>query len=420
MDDPERLADGGRDLEPRPRRVGPGSRTSIPSSSARWLAVGSPPLGAALSEPRRRRRLPACPRAAPTPRLSRRWRSLPTSRPRCSSCSSAARATPTWQAARPGRGRGPRARARALTELGGADPDRNVGLTDYLLGQADPIGRADASRHLRDDPADHRACRRRSASALREMFPTPSCRGSPASPAPAVGAGDARARRRTTARRPRTSPPAGLSRSQTRLIVILGSAAVLPDRGRARGHRGVRRRRRRGDRGGRRRRPPRRAPPTSRSSTVPLRPVGGGNAHGRRGVRARDRRPALRRHLDQGLDPAPNDRTYVIWLMLTETEGYPLSPIPVDQNGTLPATGSRSPAVAADRRPGPVRRRLDRARRDDPQARQRRDSRDRPGARGARRGRPAGPDPKAAEQRRRGGRAGAGRRTRPAAACRGS
>src|SRR5919109_1488856 len=46
-----------------------------------------------------------------------------------------------------------RARA-ALTELGGADPDRNVGLTDYLLGQADPIGRADASRHLRDDPAD--------------------------------------------------------------------------------------------------------------------------------------------------------------------------------------------------------------------------------------------------------------------------
>ena len=37
-----------------------------------------------------------------------------------------------------------RSRARAaLTELAGADPDRNVGLTDYLLGQADPIGRAD-------------------------------------------------------------------------------------------------------------------------------------------------------------------------------------------------------------------------------------------------------------------------------------
>jgi hypothetical protein len=48
-----------------------------------------------------------------------------------------------------------RSRARAaLTELGGTDPDREVGLTDYLLGQADPIGRADAVRHLKDDPAD--------------------------------------------------------------------------------------------------------------------------------------------------------------------------------------------------------------------------------------------------------------------------
>ncbi len=46
-----------------------------------------------------------------------------------------------------------RKRARsALEELGGSDPDREVGLTDYLLGQADPIGRADAVRHLQSDP----------------------------------------------------------------------------------------------------------------------------------------------------------------------------------------------------------------------------------------------------------------------------
>jgi hypothetical protein len=44
-----------------------------------------------------------------------------------------------------------RARA-ALTELGGSDPDADVGLTDYLLGQADPIGRADAVRHIQSDP----------------------------------------------------------------------------------------------------------------------------------------------------------------------------------------------------------------------------------------------------------------------------
>jgi hypothetical protein len=46
-----------------------------------------------------------------------------------------------------------RSRARsALREIGGADPDAQVGLSDYLLGQADPIGRADAVRHLPDIP----------------------------------------------------------------------------------------------------------------------------------------------------------------------------------------------------------------------------------------------------------------------------
>lgn len=46
-----------------------------------------------------------------------------------------------------------RTRARsALREIGGADPDAQVGLSDYVLGQADPIGRADAVRHLQSDP----------------------------------------------------------------------------------------------------------------------------------------------------------------------------------------------------------------------------------------------------------------------------
>src|SRR5215210_2373452 len=46
-----------------------------------------------------------------------------------------------------------RSRARsALGEIAGGDPDAQVGLTDYLLGQADPIGRADAVRHLQSDP----------------------------------------------------------------------------------------------------------------------------------------------------------------------------------------------------------------------------------------------------------------------------
>jgi hypothetical protein len=54
-----------------------------------------------------------------------------------------------------------RSRSRAaLTEIGGADPDAQVGLSDYLLGQADPIGRADAVRHLQSDPEDNALAQR--------------------------------------------------------------------------------------------------------------------------------------------------------------------------------------------------------------------------------------------------------------------
>jgi hypothetical protein len=49
-----------------------------------------------------------------------------------------------------------RGRARAaLAEIAGEDPDRDTGLTDYLVGQADPIARADVARHLGADPAAH-------------------------------------------------------------------------------------------------------------------------------------------------------------------------------------------------------------------------------------------------------------------------
>lgn len=41
---------------------------------------------------------------------------------------------------------------RALQEIGGADPDAEAPLTDFLLGKADPIGRADAIRYLQSNP----------------------------------------------------------------------------------------------------------------------------------------------------------------------------------------------------------------------------------------------------------------------------
>jgi hypothetical protein len=43
----------------------------------------------------------------------------------------------------------------ALTEINGSDPDRDANLTDYLLGQADPLERADTARTLADNPEAH-------------------------------------------------------------------------------------------------------------------------------------------------------------------------------------------------------------------------------------------------------------------------
>jgi hypothetical protein len=92
-----------------------------------------------------------------------------------------------------------RSRARsALGEIGGADPDAQVGLSDYLLGQADPIGRADAIRHLQNDPEAH-ALAERLVQNLRLLAPRghlpeiPELRGGRAaaptpSPAPAPAA----------------------------------------------------------------------------------------------------------------------------------------------------------------------------------------------------------------------------------------
>jgi hypothetical protein len=144
---------------------------------------------------------------------------------------------------------GVRARARAaLTELAGADPDRNVGLTDYLLGQADPIGRADAVRHLKDDPDDlelatelTQKLRLVAPQAELPRLPGEEWRPRPRrAPRPAVGRlpiPDRLRRKRTAEQSPAGAPsaeaaaPRGprttMSRRQTQLLVVLGSGAVL-------------------------------------------------------------------------------------------------------------------------------------------------------------------------------------------------
>jgi hypothetical protein len=108
-----------------------------------------------------------------------------------------------------------RSRARAaLAGLGGADPDAEVGLTDYLLGQADPIGRADAVRHLQADPESAKLASVL-VQRLREVAPEATL---PPLPAP-------RARRKRPAAPRREG--GGLSRRQQQVIVALAASAVL-------------------------------------------------------------------------------------------------------------------------------------------------------------------------------------------------
>lgn len=123
----------------------------------------------------------------------------------------------------------------ALEEIGGSDPDADVGLTDFLMGQADPIGRADAARYLQSDP-ETLDLAKRIETGLRLLAPDaslpklPEPRGKRARAAiPAAGeelepaAGERRSGAEPIAGRfsAKTTP------SQNRTIMIIGAAGVI-------------------------------------------------------------------------------------------------------------------------------------------------------------------------------------------------
>ena len=251
-----------------------------------------------------------------------------------------------------------RARARAaLTELGGADPDRNVGLTDYMLGQADPIGRADAARHLKDDPEDNRLAADL-AEALRGIAP-----GADLPKLPAVARG--RLRRRPPAAEPVPPPaaepaaaaaprpepaaaPSGpgpfpsLTAGQSRMVAAIGGAAVillvvvLAIAGVFGG----------GD--------DESSAGTSASATtttpdqnieeITLRPADGGDASGTAtfGIATGDQ-PFVDLQIDK-LEQSPQGKDYVLWLLFGNDLGYPLTPFQPNPDGTV---SNRVPIPAA-------------------------------------------------------------------------
>jgi hypothetical protein len=242
-----------------------------------------------------------------------------------------------------------RERARsALHELAGADPDRNVGLTDYLLGQSDPIGRADAVRHLKEDVDDRRLAGELTAR-LREIVPDADLPRLPGEPR--AGRFSKRARRDPGEGQAGSEGAGGrrlgarFTHRQSRLLVGLGAAAVLVvaavlgiagvfgggDDGVA--ATAV-------ENGG-----------DEEVTRVSLSPTeAGGDATGEAvfGLTSAD---TVFVDLDiNRLEPASDDDTYVFWLMVTEEQGYPLTPVVVAPNGSFqerfPIPSSVLPLVA--------------------------------------------------------------------------
>lgn len=253
-----------------------------------------------------------------------------------------------------------RERAReALSEIAGSDPDSEVALTDFLLGQADPIGRADAVRFLQ---ADNEALElaRTIQDGLREIAPDakqpklPEPRGKRARAAlpdaseaaaepPAPGdAGTGRGRDSGPSRQ--TKMIAALAVIGVILAVVILAVAGVFDGGDAST-----------------------AATTSTGTTgstdqrnittVSLKPKAGSGVAGK-AVFELVSDQQLNLNVDvQGLDPnLPTGRTYLVWLMVGDSAGYPIDRLEPDQNGgfsgslTVPtpiavAVGSQARAV---------------------------------------------------------------------------
>jgi len=228
-----------------------------------------------------------------------------------------------------------RERARlALAEIGGADPDADVAMTDFLLGQADPIGRADAIRHLQSD-RDALDLARRIQTSLAVIAPDarqpnlPEPRGkrrkaalpdSSSAPAPTTarpadpGAAAAGKRRQALV--------GGLVAVGLLLVVgILALAGVFSG----------------GDSGSE-------ASSTANASTtaeddittVQLRPVADSGVAGE-AVFGLVSDQQLYVDVDvQGLDPElDSSESYLVWLMVGDTAGYPIDRLEPDENGSF-------------------------------------------------------------------------------------
>jgi hypothetical protein len=255
-----------------------------------------------------------------------------------------------------------RSRARAaLAEIGGADPDAEVGLTDYLLGQADPIGRADAVRHLQNDPRANELATRLAAQ-LRLLAPKAHLpdlpqpkRGRTAAPAPPPAAPGPAPAAPGQAPQPFPARLAGLpsrlagglgslTRRQSQLLVGLGTAAllivvaVLAVAGVFSGGDG--------DGAGETTTPTSTDPDLTIVELGPLQVTS--QATGQATISQAGDQPFVQVNVS-GLEPTSRGETYIVWLYASDQLAFPLGFFPIDQSGDFsgpaPIPAGIAPAV---------------------------------------------------------------------------
>ncbi len=237
-----------------------------------------------------------------------------------------------------------RARA-ALEQIGGGDPDAELPLTDFLLGKADPIGRADAIRHLQGD-AEALALAERIQTALTLLAPDakpvklPEPRGRTRKAALPIGADANPTTGLADEPSPQSAPGPGaklVSSPRSWLFAALagiGLVAVIAILAVA------------GVFGGADADPEAGADAAGQSAeesaqrqitSVDLRPVDGSGVAGKAEFRLIDDQQLVIDLEVQGLDPTPPKGTaYLLWLILGQQAGYPVSaPLVPDENGAF-------------------------------------------------------------------------------------
>ena len=239
-----------------------------------------------------------------------------------------------------------RSRARdALREMGGADPDAQVQLSDFLLGQADPIGRADAVRHLQNDP-EANALASRLLTQLRLIapkanlpeIPAPKGGRAAATPASALGAGSSPGtppeRESAAGRLTGAVRGAGGSKRGNQMIAIgvavgalllVGILAIAGVFGGDEGDGG----------GGSETETTATGGDTADLTIVRLSPLEGGSGASGQAVFAQTQdQPVLQINLT-GLVPTNDDDIYIVWLYNSDRAAFPLARDKVTENGNL-------------------------------------------------------------------------------------